>query len=1065
MSSSPQRDLEVFTEAIALPVEHRPAFLDRACAGDGALRIRVEALLATHGRAGDFLEQPPEEIARGRPGATVSEGPGDRIGRYKLLQQIGEGGCGVVYLAEQEEPVRRRVALKIIKPGMDTRSVIARFEAERQALALMDHPNIAKVFDAGATESGRPYFVMELVRGIKITDYCDQESLTTEQRLALFVEVCQAVQHAHQKGIIHRDIKPSNLLVTTTLEGAPLPVVIDFGIAKATTSVRLTDKTFFTAFEMLVGTPDYMSPEQAEFASTDVDTRTDIYSLGVLLYELLTGSTPFDSRRLLEAGLDEIRRVIRDQEPVRPSMRLLRMTGEALTTVARRRRAEAPRLIRSVAGDLDWIVMKSLEKDRTRRYETANGLAQDVKRFLAHETINARPPSRFYRFKKLIRRNRLLFVGLALLTFLLVAGLITVSAALGREQQARHMADVALRSAKADQIKAETEATRSRQVTQFLEEMLQGVGPSVARGEDTRMLRGILDRTAESIGEKLSDQADVEAQLRGLIGRLYLEIGQWDQASTMHAAQVALYRKSEPRRESELAAALFDLATAHWKQRKLNDAEQALVESLEIRRRIFGPEHAAVAATLNNLGAVYRRQRRLEEAEKLTRDGLGIRTRLFGDESLEVAESLRNLAIVLVDRGLRPEGETAARRMLEIRRRLLGQDHPLVAASLADLAWVLGSGTNPEEIESLETEAFGIQRRWLGDLHPDVARSAYLLGERMRVRGNLVEAHAVLEAVASIQRRLLGEGHPDVLATLRGLALTLESEGQWAEAEKVHREALEHWRKRSSIDDPHHRNEVESLANVLARQHRLDEALALLDSVLTPSFVEQPQCVGLLGQRIELRGRLSRFSEATQDALLAVKYRPDDDWRHQILAALQAITGDTAGYAGSCQKYFARFSTTQDPYVADRLTKVCLLRPSVSMDLAALNRLTDLAMAGVGNEDHAMPYFQLGKATALLRLGNDAAALELATQVLNSARTFTHGQACAVAAMASWRLGDQDTARALLARGQAIAPPSLPQREREDPDRAWFAWIFSKITLEEAAALVTSKGEPAAGPN
>ncbi|MDB6039755.1 MAG: serine/threonine protein kinase, partial [Verrucomicrobiales bacterium] len=393
MNGAPDPDIVVFTEALRLPLEERDRYLSKACNGDGEFRLRVEALLQAYEEAGDFLGKPAADRSTNAPLILAAgKKSGERIGHYKLLQQIGEGGSGVVYMAEQEEPVRRRVALKIIKPGMDTNSVIARFEAERQALALMDHPNIAKVFDAGATESGRPYFVMELVRGIKITEYCDQHSLTTEARLRLFVQVCQAIQHAHQKGIIHRDIKPSNILVTTNLEGAALPVVIDFGIAKATTDQRLTDKTLFTAFELMVGTPAYMSPEQAALTSLDVDTRTDIYSLGVLLFELLTGSTPFDTNALLKSGLDEIRRVIREQEPVRPSTRLSKLTNAELTTMAQRRHSEAPKLIRAVCGDLDWIVMKALEKDRTRRYATANGMAADLRRHLNNEPVAARPP-------------------------------------------------------------------------------------------------------------------------------------------------------------------------------------------------------------------------------------------------------------------------------------------------------------------------------------------------------------------------------------------------------------------------------------------------------------------------------------------------------------------------------------------------------------------------------------------------------------------------------------------------------------------------------------------------
>src|SRR5262245_31156494 len=438
MSVPAKREADIFTEALSVPVGERAVFLDKACRGDEALRRKVEALLKSHEQVGDFLEEAPDEaVSQARMAAMADEKPLERIGRYKLLQQIGEGGCGVVFMAEQEEPVRRRVALKIIKPGMDTKSVIARFEAERQALALMDHPSIAKVFDAGATESGRPYFVMELVRGVQITEYCDEYSLTTDERLKLFIQVCGAVQHAHQKGIIHRDIKPSNILVTTTSEGTALPVVIDFGIAKPTTNQRLTDKTLFTAFEMFIGTPAYMSPEQAALTNAEVDTRTDIYSLGVLLYELLTGSKPFETAELLKEGIDEIRRVIREEDPIRPSTRLSRMKGEDLTAVAQRRQSEPPKLIKTLRGDLDWIVMKALEKDRARRYPTANGLAMDIERYLGDEAVLARPPSATYKAGKLIARNKLLFSGIALIFVLLVISLITTTRWLMLERGAR----------------------------------------------------------------------------------------------------------------------------------------------------------------------------------------------------------------------------------------------------------------------------------------------------------------------------------------------------------------------------------------------------------------------------------------------------------------------------------------------------------------------------------------------------------------------------------------------------------------------------------------------------
>ena len=421
----------IFLDASELAPEQREQFLRARCRNDLSLRRDVDALLKAQGSAGPFLGLPTQS------GLTVNETAGDRIGRYKIRERIGEGGCGVVYVAEQEQPVRRRVALKIIKLGMDTKNVIARFEAERQALALMDHPNIARVLDAGATDTGRPYFVMELVRGVRLTTYCDENRLDARQRLDLFVQVCNAIQHAHQKGIIHRDIKPSNILVTLH-DGVPVPKVIDFGIAKATGGQLLTDKTLFTAHEHFIGTPAYMSPEQAEVSGLDVDTRSDIYSLGVLLYELLTGKTPFDQQELLQSGFDEMRRTLREREPHRPSTKLDGLRMEELTQTAIHRHVEPPKLKSLLSGDLDWIAMKALEKDRSRRYQTANGLAADVQRYLNSEPVVARPPSRLYRFQKLVRRNKGVFIAVGAVSVALIAGLGTSSWLFVKEREARH---------------------------------------------------------------------------------------------------------------------------------------------------------------------------------------------------------------------------------------------------------------------------------------------------------------------------------------------------------------------------------------------------------------------------------------------------------------------------------------------------------------------------------------------------------------------------------------------------------------------------------------------------
>ena len=534
MDALNQKIEDIFCAAVEVAAEERQAYLERACAGDAGLRAGVDRMLSKLSGAEQFFKDVPAAVdvseISALPGFQDQIGllsnseaeVGKQIGPYKLLQKIGEGGCGVVYMAEQEKPVRRRVALKIIKLGMDTRSVIARFNAERQALAMMDHPNIARVLDAGATETGRPYFVMELVRGTKITELSDANNYDMRQRLEMFVQVCLAVQHAHQKGIIHRDIKPSNILVTMR-DGVPVPKVIDFGIAKATGGERLTDMTVFTAYGQFIGTPAYMSPEQAEMSELDVDTRSDIYSLGVLLYELMTGRQPFDQKELLQAGLVEMRRTLREREPSRPSTKIAELRHDELTQTAMHRRIEPPRLALLLKGDLDWIVMRALEKDRNRRYQTANAMAMDVQRYLNDEPVLARPPSRLYRFQKLVRRNRAVFVSVAAVSLALVAGFGTSTWLFFKERDARR------------------EAQRGREAEALLRRKAE------ARGVIAQALLMIESRQLEKADRLVgnipsSDAADVGMEVFRPLGDWAVQNGNWKRAAEYYSVVVRLDR-------------------------------------------------------------------------------------------------------------------------------------------------------------------------------------------------------------------------------------------------------------------------------------------------------------------------------------------------------------------------------------------------------------------------------------------------------------------------------------------------------------------------------------------
>ncbi len=725
MAHPHEREVEIFEAALALPPGSREAFLAQQSAGDAELSQRVQALLHAAEKPTEFLTSAPSKLAPPLPNI---EKPGDRIGRYKLLEQIGEGGCGMVFMAEQEEPIRRKVALKVIKLGMDTRQVIARFEAERQALALMDHPNIAKVYDAGATATGRPFFVMELVRGLRITDYCNQKRIPTQKRLELFIQVCQAVQHAHQKGIIHRDLKPSNILVTVN-DGVAVPKVIDFGIAKATSGERLTDKTVFTAFHQFMGTPAYMSPEQAELTTMDIDTRSDIYTLGVLLYELLTGQTPFDASELLQAGLDEMRRTLREKEPSRPSTRLSTLGAEQLTATAHLQGIDPPKLINLVRGDLDWIVLKCLEKDRSRRYETANALLSDIQRHLGNEPVIARPRSRVYEFQKTVRRHKVGFAtaGAVMLTLFFGMGIATWS--LIKEREARHRAD--------------TEAAKSAQIARVLEDMLRGIDPNTAQERDTTLLQEVLSQTVGQVSRDLTNQPPVEAHLKNTIGNIYAALGDYPNAEIMARNALALRRSDSHGQPADLAESHFDLAHHLWRQGKLVEAEQIARAGLTVATNSLGKKDPLVAKSLAQLGVIVQDQGRLVEAEDFFRESLTIRKQLLGSKHPTVAQTLNSLSGVLALEGKIVEADKANRE------------------AITSFGWLFKSGDNSDD-----------------DL--------YSRGLSCFEKGNLTEAETCFRHAMEIRRK----NKHDLDVAISALANTMRRQQKFPEAEALFRECL-----------------------------------------------------------------------------------------------------------------------------------------------------------------------------------------------------------------------------------------------------------------------------------
>jgi serine/threonine protein kinase len=1009
--STSMNDLEsLFLAARDLPESQRAAFLDQECQGKPKLRAQVEVMLRQAEEAEAFFvdapQPPPRSTHRVDSQAIVEVGEreGSVIGRYKLLQRVGEGGMGIVYMAEQEVPVRRRVALKIIKLGMDTRQVVARFEAERQALAMMDHPNIAKVLDAGATESGRPYFVMELVQGVPITDYCDQNKLSLRERLDLFIPVCKAIQSAHQKGVIHRDIKPSNVLVTLHY-GDPMPKVIDFGVAKAT-SIKLTEKTVFTQFGTMIGTPAYMSPEQAEMSSMDVDTRTDIYSLGVLLYELLTGSTPFPQERLRSLAFGQLQKVIAEEEPQKPSTRLSTLEGKEKTAVAQKRGLRVDLIGGALRGDLDWIVMKCLEKDRRRRYDTVNGLAMDIGRHLDNEAVLARPPSAAYLFQKAFRRHRASFLGVA-------AVLIALSLGLGFATWQ------AIRARK-----AEAEAQRRRAdaeaIARFMTEVFQSPDPE--RSGNSFTVAAALGTATARLEKDLAKMPELRASLETTVSDTYDAIGLPRDAVPLRKRILEHHRRQSGPDAPVTLSALSALANSLTRSHQRTEGLALYREIQKTQTRLHGPESEQALGAAEALASALFRDGKLKDAIELEESIVEVRHRQSGPEHPSSLRVLGNLGVYYRAAGRSKEGIELNQKVKDLRRKVLGPDHPETLLAIANLAENLYSDGRHDEAFTLQTELIELRRKVLGPGHPQTLMAMHYQAcfEQGRNPELAIRLH---REVLALRRKHFAPEHPEVIISVHYLALACAQAGRYEEALQFREEVVALRRKANGVGHPHTVDSMANLAISYFRAGRQAEAIALLEEA-APNLSE--------------------------DTKLSLRIAPILAW-----------FGRDEAYATAARKALRNAATATRVSGFAEAVEIACLRPLTDSSLAqaALNAAQQAVERGTNQTDRLRVQFALGLAS--LRTGQFAAAAS-AFQAANPDGRETGPLAIAAdlyRAVALHHLGQHADARSILTTATRSLRPApgtdaAPLIGETDPHQI-VAWLAHR----EAKRILATAGE------
>jgi serine/threonine protein kinase/tetratricopeptide (TPR) repeat protein len=758
----------LFEIALEMPAASRPGFLQESCGDDAELRREVETLLAADAESSSEALRPTSvEDEPETSGAGSAAESGQRIGPYRLTRKIGEGGMGIVWEAEQERPIKRKVAIKLVKHGLSGASVLSRFETERQALAMMDHPNVARVLDAGSDSEGRPYFVMDYIKGVPISEYCDRNNLSTADRLALVIQVCDGVHHAHQKGVIHRDLKPANILVEE-VDGKPVPKVIDFGVAKAIDR-PITERELFTEFGQMVGTPEYMSPEQAEMGNLDVDTRTDVYSLGVVLYELLVGALPFDPKELRASGYEAMRRRIMSVTPEKPSTRFGSL-GAGSGEIAKRRRSNPATLLKNCLGDLDWITMKALEKDRQRRYGSASELAADLKHHLANEPVSAGPPSAGYRAKKFVRRHRVAVATASVVFVSILAGLFGVTYGLVRAVRAER--------------KARFEAETTSQISQFMLGMFEINDPSESRGR-TITAKEILDRASERIHAEMADRPAQKARLLEAMGKVYRSLGLYQDAQPLLQSSVESQTAAFGADSAQVAATATTLAGLLIARGLYDDAIPVLQRAIANEKKTLPPDDPERARALINLGQIYRVQKNYDKALPLFEDALAVREKALGADHVDVAKTLVAVGSTRMQLGDLAGARRDLERSLSNYESKLGPNHIDVAGPLDALASLARKANDLSRANELLARVLSIKEASLGKDHPSLVVTLVNIGLVKAGLKDLPASEAALRRAVAIADAKLDRGNRDAVNAREQLAATLLDEGKNAEAETV----------------------------------------------------------------------------------------------------------------------------------------------------------------------------------------------------------------------------------------------------------------------------------------